>query len=166
MAAWEPCGSPGGADCRSPCPADAHPVAPAQPLPLYACALLQDDADWWVLQLRPQGARHAPGQLTCFGGRCEPGEDAASCLRRELLEELAWTPAVLGESIALWQGELFVATFLRCRLNVPWVHLRTEVGHVAMRAPTRSLPGLPLSPWHAAVLHAAAGGVARVTLPG
>jgi len=141
-------------------------VALPQPVPLYACALLQDDADWWVLQLRPQDARHAPGQLTCFGGRCEVGEDAASCLRRELQEELAWAPAVLGQPIALWRGELFLASFLRCRLNVPWARLRTEVGHVAVRAPTRALPGLPLSPWHAAVLHAAVVGAARVTLPG
>ena len=141
-------------------------MASLQPLPLYACALLQDDAGWWVLQLRPQDARHAPGQLTCFGGRCEAGEDGASCLRRELREELAWAPALLGESIALWQGEIFVAMFLRCRLSVPWQQLRTEAGHVAVRAPTRALPGLPVSPWHAAVLHAAVSGAARVTLPG
>jgi len=134
------------------------------PLPLYACALLQDAAGWWVLQLRPPGARHAPGQLTCFGGRREDGEDAASCLRRELTEELGWVPDALGETLELWQRETYLACFWRCRLTVAWSSLRTEPGHVALRVPARALPGLPVSPWHGAVLQAAAAGVRRVTL--
>ncbi|MBA3684432.1 MAG: NUDIX domain-containing protein [Planctomycetes bacterium] len=130
--------------------------------PDYCCAVIEDQRGWLLLQLRPAGARHAPDQLTCFGGRREPGEDADQCLRRELAEELGWAPPPAPTACALWQGEQLIAWFSRARF--PGGSVVTEPGHVALWAPWSALPGLPLSPWHRTVLTAIAKGRRRVDL--
>ena len=132
--------------------------------PEYACALARDVRGWWLLQLRPRHARHAGGLLTCFGGRCEPGEAAAECLRRELGEELGWAPGDMAPALELWQGSRAIAAFFAVTLRPSLAQLLPERGSAAVLAPTQALAGLPLSPWHARVLAAAVLGVARVDL--
>ncbi len=131
-------------------------------LPDYCCAVIEDARGWLLLQLRPADAAHAPDALTCFGGRREPGEDAERCLRRELDEELSWTPAAPTHACDLWHGQRHIARFFRARFAGG--RLRTEPGHLALWAPWPTLPGLPISPWHRAILGAVAAGRARVDL--
>lgn len=130
--------------------------------PEYACAVIEDHRRWLLLQLRPADARHAPGLLTCFGGRREPHEDACACVRRELTEELAWQPETLMPCCELWKGPRFIARFFRAAFNGGVI--RTEVGHHAVWAPWSALAGLPISPWHAAVFAALQAGHERVDL--
>ncbi len=168
------------------------------PEPDYACAIIADRRDWLLLELRPPGVRFAAGMLTCFGGRREAGEDALTTLKRELDEELGWTPADAGSACDLWQGTWFIARFFRCAwdpADAPAVPNHVDVDDdapfarpsargaamstsptspqrgaganvaVPVWAPWPSLPGLPLSPWHAAVLQAVQAGRDRVDLP-
>lgn len=122
--------------------------------PDYACALLCDAHDRLVLQLRPASARHAASQLTCFGGQREPGESATACLGRELGEELGWHPVTIPDYVVrLQDGPRFIASFHVVHLPSD-VTLQVEAGSVAIHAPQRSLPGLPLSPWHRQVIDA------------
>jgi len=58
--------------------------------PVFCCAILRDRAGRLVLERRPLDDHDAPGRLTCFGGRREPGESPEQCLRRELREELGF----------------------------------------------------------------------------
>ncbi len=46
----------------------------------------------FFLQRRDPGAARFPGLWEFPGGKAEPGESAEAALRRELREELAWTP--------------------------------------------------------------------------
>lgn len=121
--------------------------------PEHACAILTDPAGRLLLQLRPAWARHAAGQLVCFGGKRHPDEDAEACLRRELAEELGWCPAELAPALELRRGSRWIARF--CLGRVPaGTALRTEPGFQAVWAPWQALPGLPLSPWHRSALDA------------
>jgi 8-oxo-dGTP pyrophosphatase MutT (NUDIX family) len=134
------------------------------PYPEHACALLLDHAGWLVLQLRPASARHAANQLTCYGGKCEPGEDASTCLGRELEEELGWQPGPLPDTgIDLRADDRWIARFLPVTLP-SGVVIRPEPGFIPIRAPLASLPGLPLSPWHRLVLTAWQAGTQIVHL--
>lgn len=124
----------------------------------YACALLRDVSGAYVLQLRPANARHAANLLTCFGGRCEPGETAEDCLAREMAEELGWRPThIPPAAVYLRDSQHVIATFHPLVLPVAMA-VRTEPGFVAVAAPPASLPGLPISPWHRLVLQAIAQG--------
>lgn len=129
-----------------------------QSRPRYACALLRDSHGHFLLQLRPKSATYAANQLTCFGGRCEPGETAEECVRRELNEELGWRPALVpAATVYLRDAQHLIATFHP--LLIPSdITMRTEPGFVAVRAPPASLPGLPVSPWHRLVFEAVASG--------
>ena len=123
----------------------------ATPEPEYACAIISDADGRRLLQLRPSDARHAPGQLTCFGGARDPSETAETCLRRELLEELGWQAGPLRPACDLRQGARFIARFFHCDMPAG-IPLRTEPGHVAVWVAAASLPALPVSPWHRTVL--------------
>lgn len=127
--------------------------------PEYACAIISDTRGRLLLQLRPATARHAADQLTCFGGRREPGEGDRGCLLRELREELGWTPATVEPACDLWEGRRFIARFFRSAWDGS--PLTPEAGHVAVWVPATALPGLPVSPWHRAVLSAVADGRTR-----
>jgi 8-oxo-dGTP pyrophosphatase MutT (NUDIX family) len=145
---------------RAPARGEAAAVEPE-----YACGLIADPRGWWLLQLRPSDQRIAPGLLTCFGGRREPGESAEACLRRELAEELGWCPASLTPTVELWKAERFIARFYRGPLDVPLARLRLEPGQAAILASPLTLPGLPVSPWHAAVFAAMQRGDRRAEIP-
>jgi 8-oxo-dGTP pyrophosphatase MutT (NUDIX family) len=157
--------SPGAATTHSPDILHSSVIQPE-----YACAILRDARGWLILQLRPPGAAVAPSLLTCFGGRREAGEDAHACLRRELGEELGWCPPEAAPApapeCALWRGARLIAHFYRLdhprALGCAQHAFRVERGHVAVAAPWPALPGLPLSPWHRAVLTAVAAGTVRV----
>lgn len=131
-------------------------------LPDYACALIEDGHDRLLLELRPVTSAHAAGQLTCFGGKREADEDATGCLMRELREELDWEPTAAEPACDLWRGDRWIARFFRCRWHA--TRFRTEPDHVALWVPWSSLPGLPVSPWHRAVLAAIRDGRQRVAL--
>lgn len=132
--------------------------------PAYACALLRDARQRWLLELRPQSARIAGGLLTCFGGRREAGETVHACLVRELTEELGWVPPAFRPAVELWDGTTHVASFWWGQLPLPLPRWRSEPGVTPILAPTPTLPGLPVSPWHRRVLAAALAGEARVDL--
>ncbi len=132
--------------------------------PDYACAIIAGQNGRRLLQLRPSQARHAPSQLTCFGGAREPEESSETCLERELLEELGWRPGQLRHACDLQQGPRHIARFFHCTLP-DGTTLRTEPGHVALWVPTAALPALPLSPWHRLVLEAVDRGRSVVDLP-
>jgi 8-oxo-dGTP pyrophosphatase MutT (NUDIX family) len=120
--------------------------------PDYACALIQDDAGRLLLQLRPASARHAANQLTCFGGAREADEDAVQCLRRELREELTWdAPHPHLPRIDLCRGGHWIAAFYPVRVPACQT-LITEPGFTLLWVPLVTVPGLPLSPWHALVI--------------
>ncbi len=120
--------------------------------PEHACALLVDERGWLVLQLRPSWARHAAGLITCYGGKLEAGETVAGCLQRELTEETGWRPALVPDSgVDLRCGARFIACFVPLQLPAD-IEVRSEPGFIAVRAAQRTLPALPLSPWHQAVI--------------
>lgn len=125
--------------------------------PAYACAVIEDARRRLLLELRVADARHAGDRLTCFGGGREADETAEQTLLREMREELAWTPPAWEPCCDL-RGEdgRWIARFFRCRWD--GAAIRTEPGVVPVWAAWDSLPGLPLSPWHAAVLTAVATG--------
>ena len=132
--------------------------------PNYACAiLLSPDQSIW-LEDRPLSARHARGLLTCFGGRREPQESPEECLRRELQEELDWSPVHVQKSVELWVGHHPMAWFY---LVQPAAHpgdLHPR-GAPARLIAWKDLFQNPVSPWHRAVLEAWHSGIGRVDLP-
>lgn len=122
--------------------------------PRYACALLRDFRGDYLLQLRPAHATYAANLLTCFGGRCEPGETAEECLARELNEELGWRPThIPPATVFLRDAQYVIATFHPLVLP-DGIKVCIETGFVAVRAPSASLTGLPVSPWHRLVFEA------------
>jgi 8-oxo-dGTP pyrophosphatase MutT (NUDIX family) len=133
--------------------------------PEHACAILVDAQGLLLLQLRPASARHAANQLACFGGKLEGEESAEQGLRRELAEELSLDRAT-AEALALhgvvdlWRGPRWIAWFAVAA--APGGILRPEPGFHLIRAPWASVPGLPITPWHRAVLLAWRAGIPRV----
>jgi 8-oxo-dGTP diphosphatase len=59
-----------------------------------AIALLRRDGRWF-LQRRDLASDHLAGLWEFPGGKVEPGESLEAALRRELMEELSWTPGEL-----------------------------------------------------------------------
>lgn len=134
-------------------------------LPEHACALLVDRCGRLVLQLRPPWVRHAPSQLTCFGGKRDGDETAEACLRRELREELGWSPEqVPADGLDLCSGERYIARFIPIELP-DGTALRPEPGSVIVRSDPRSLPGLPLSSWHRNAIAGWRQGLRRIDVP-
>lgn len=124
------------------------------PLPQYVCAILEDGDGRLLLEARPEDARLAAGQLTCFGGRREAGETPEQCLRRELREELNWEPGSIEKRVELWVAGHLMAWFYHVILDKPVDQLSVPEGHQALLISPHELTDLPLSPWHAAVLDA------------
>ena len=106
-----------------------------------------------MLQLRSAQARHAPDRLGCFVGKREGDEDALACLRRELAEEMGWVPAETHPVVQLRRGERWIATFFVADYPAG-IRAVLEPGTHLIRVPLASLPGLPVTSWHAAVIAA------------
>ena len=63
---------------------------------VVTAAIVEDHGRYFVTR-RHKGA-HLEGLWEFPGGKCEPGESLAECLRRELREELG-TDAAIGEEV-------------------------------------------------------------------
>lgn len=130
--------------------------------PEYCCAILipaqknsyPKKETHFLLQLRPDWSRHAPNKLVCFGGKREENELPEMCIRRELQEELNWTPTALTLAVQLWVGECLKAWFYVGELDVNVADLRTEPGFEAQLIRADLMDAHPLSTWHRAVLDA------------
>lgn len=140
-------------------------TSPQDTLPKYCCAILRNPDGRLLLEQRDDRAPNAPGQLTCFGGRREPGERPMECLRRELNEELAWVPSNVTRAVDLWVGDTLVAWFFVGDLDVPLDALTTEPRRRAILADPDHLPESTLSRWHLRVIEAWRRGERRVDLP-
>lgn len=132
--------------------------------PQYVCAILEDAEGRLLLESRPDDARLAAGKVTCFGGQRESAEAPEVCLRRELREELSWEPENLERRVALWVSGELVAWFYHARLTVPVEQLRITPGFRALLVAPSALSELPMSTWHAAVIHAWRAGQKTVEL--
>ncbi len=116
----------------------------------YACALLERDDGALLFETRPPTAKRAAGTLTCFGGKCEAGENSLQTLCRELDEELAWQPipSDFQFAIALRKGDRHIADFYTYHGPLPKVFTHQEQGRQAIWIPQQALPATPISPWH------------------
>jgi 8-oxo-dGTP diphosphatase len=82
-----------------------------------AAIIERDDA---FLITRRQKGVHLEGLWEFPGGKCEPGEDRAACLARELREELAVTARVGEEIFTIthtYSDRVVELHFLRCELT-------------------------------------------------
>ena len=84
-----------------------------------AAAVIRDEAGRYLITRRRQGT-HLAGLWEFPGGKREPGESLAACLRRELAEELSAAFAV-GELLETTRWEYrektVVLHFFRCYLE-------------------------------------------------
>ena len=122
---------------------------PAGPPPDYCCAVLVDADGAFLLERRPTTKSHAPGRLTCFGGRREPGEEPDVCILRELTEELGATPAVGPPELALHVDGALIAWFY---VGDGDLEPTLESGVELVRLPPGRLDHPDLSTWHRPVL--------------
>jgi 8-oxo-dGTP pyrophosphatase MutT (NUDIX family) len=136
-------------------------VNPETGWPAFVCLILTDDAGRYVLERRPATAKAAPGKLTCFGGKREPGERPEAALDRELTEELGLSCAAAGADCSRVVLELVgedrsapVAWFYLGRLPAGVEPVCRVPGHEVVRVAPASLLDADLAPWHRAALKA------------
>ncbi|KAG8470347.1 hypothetical protein KFE25_008768 [Diacronema lutheri] len=137
--------------------------------PQYCCVILvrhttPTDFPDFLVEQRPAAASVAGGQLTCFGGKREQGEEPLAALLRECEEELGWAPPDVVRACDLFVNGELVAWFYLAAAPPPGTPLRFESGVEAIWATSVTDPRL--SPWHAAVLQAWSRGEQRVDLAG
>lgn len=89
------------------------------PPAIIVTAAVIERADRFLLTRRLEGT-HLAGAWEFPGGKCEPGEPLAECLRRELLEELG-VEATVGEEILVarhvYAERAVELHFFACRLH-------------------------------------------------
>ncbi|KAL1523557.1 hypothetical protein AB1Y20_018493 [Prymnesium parvum] len=132
--------------------------------PRYCCAILRDPSGALLLEARPPSASVAGGELTCFGGKREPGEEPLACLLRECREELGWAPHDAARAVDLYVDGALVAFFFTASAPPRAAPLRLEPGRRAVwmdDVRRTHADGVPLSPWHACVLRALQAGDRR-----
>mmetsp|Transcript_3430 Transcript_3430/g.8598 ORF Transcript_3430/g.8598 Transcript_3430/m.8598 type:complete len:115 (-) Transcript_3430:743-1087(-) len=95
---------------------DWEHVGESSEFPRYSCVILvknptlSDDPVLFV-EMRSAKAKIAAGQLTCFGGKREPGEDPRKAVLRECGEELGWKPEFVVHAVDLYvDGKLIACT--------------------------------------------------------
>lgn len=121
--------------------------------PRYCCCILVDSRGRLVMESRPLSDRHAPGQLTCFGGTMEQHEEPLACLQRELMEELGWVPASVRYVLTLHtqRGD---AWFYAAQGPEEGTVQALEPGVAVMYVLPEELKRQRLSSWHEAALDA------------
>lgn len=109
------------------------------------------------MERRPGSKRHAAGQLTCFGGSREPGEDPQSCARRELMEEIGFAVGTLERCVVLStpRGE---AWFYRALGPEPGTVYAREADTDVEWIEPGQIMSADLSSWHAAAIEAERAG--------
>jgi 8-oxo-dGTP pyrophosphatase MutT (NUDIX family) len=139
---------------------DAPAVGPG--LPDYCCAILVAPDGRLLLEWRGPEARRAANRITCLGGEREPGEDPEAAVRRELREEIGWVPDRLERRVTLEVVGRLTAWFYRATFDGEITDLVPEPGVRPILLRREELDGLPVAPWHKAVLDADARGVEHV----
>lgn len=146
-------------------------------MPPYCCAILREPGGALLLEARPPDAAVAAGELTCFGGKREAGEDPADCVARECREELAFTLQSPSRAVDLYVDGELIAWFYEAGAppreaarakeagrRAVWLDgasLRSAVEGAAASPRRVSVDGAMLSPWHECVLRAHAAGLSR-----
>jgi 8-oxo-dGTP diphosphatase len=143
-------------------------VLETEELPRYCCVILEEESDItgtaWLLEGRPPDAAVAAGQLTCFGGKREPGEEPQTCILRECKEELGWQPLAVSRAVDLYVNGELIAWFYQATAPPRGLPLTLEAGRRAVwvnAADVSPADGLSLSSWHACVLLAHQAGQSR-----
>mmetsp|Transcript_8952 Transcript_8952/g.18063 ORF Transcript_8952/g.18063 Transcript_8952/m.18063 type:complete len:175 (+) Transcript_8952:120-644(+) len=131
-------------------------------LPPYCCIILAGEGGELLMEERQQ-AKVAAGKLTCFGGKREAAERPLSCVLRECLEELGWTPATVPHRVVdlYVDGEL-IAWFYEAAAPSRDEPLTFEPGRRGVWLSADEVLEHPqLSDWHASVLRARSLGERR-----
>lgn len=136
-------------------------------LPPYCCVIFvkhtaPNEPPELFVEQRPASARVAGGQLTCFGGKRNPGEEPLAALMRECEEELGWTPPDVVRACDLFVDGQLTAFFYLAAAPPPGTPLRFEAGVEGVFIESVTDPRL--SPWHSAVLQAWSRGEQRVSV--
>lgn len=107
---------------------------------VVAAAVVKSDGRYLVT--RRQRGVHLEGLWEFPGGKCEPGESIANCLRRELQEELGTDASVGNELLAVthhYPERSVELHFLACELTHPPTPLLGQEMRWVARDDLRSL---------------------------
>lgn len=107
---------------------------------VVAAAVVKSDGRYLVT--RRQRGVHLEGLWEFPGGKCEPGESIANCLRRELQEELGTDASVGNELLAVthhYPDRSVELHFLACELTHPPTPLLGQEMRWVARDDLRSL---------------------------
>lgn len=114
--------------------------------PLFIVTAAVVERDGLLLITRRQQGVHLEGLWEFPGGKCEPGEDHASCLARELREELAVDVRVGAEVFTTtheYPDRVIELHFLKCELLG---HPSAQMGQALRWIARADLPHLEFPP--------------------
>jgi 8-oxo-dGTP pyrophosphatase MutT (NUDIX family) len=118
--------------------------------PPYCCVILVDEAGRYVMERRPPEEAARTGGLTCLGGGREANEHPDDCLRRELYEEIGWSPDVFERMATLTVGTRRIAWFYRAQYTGE-TPVHQEAGYAIELLSEEELTGERVGHWHRAV---------------